>query len=124
MDWFLLYLILKLDALSALFVVGAVISVSIAIVFWVIGASAKEYKDPEYVASNFKSAKKWTYVAIPLIVFATLIPTTQQIVIMTGGVGVLEASRTERAQEMASKSVVVIEKFLDEYLKEAEKPAK
>ena len=44
----------------------------------------------------------------------TLIPTKKDAMFIAGGVGVIEAARSATAQRIASKSVGVIERFLDD----------
>lgn len=129
--WLLLYLILKLSSVIALFGIGAVLMGITAFSYFIIGISTSkfdhDYNEEKYEGAKqylFRRGRKFAYIAAALTFLATIIPSTRDVLFITGGVGVLEAARTERANEIASKSVLVIEKFLDNYLKETEKPTK
>lgn len=127
-SWFLLYLILKLDSVIVLFGFCAFAFGAVALLYLLHGISASLYeyeynkeKLEEARRIYFRHSRKNIGIAVVIVFLAVLIPSTKDIIMITGGVGVLEAAKTEQAKNIASKSVLVIEKFLDGYLRETEK---
>lgn len=65
-----------------------------------------------------------TLVLIFLVLFSilhALVPTTKEAAFIWGGSAVLEAAKSDSAKRIASKSVAVVEKYLDDLIKEEKK---
>ena len=78
-------------------------------------------KDEEVVMRRiYKAAKFSFYTFAGAMVFLFIIPTTKQGMVLVASGAVIEAAKTETAQRIAGKSVLVVEKALDELL--ADKP--
>ena len=122
MEVFILYAVMMFDTWNNVFTTLAVISL-IAI----IGAGILYLlvtpcnKDEEVVMRRiYKAAKFSFYTFAGAMVFLFIIPTTKQGMVLVASGAVIEAAKTEAAQRIAGKSVLVVEKALDELL--ADKP--
>jgi hypothetical protein len=62
----------------------------------------------------------WKPLAIAAVLM-TLMPSQKDAMFILAGTGVIEAAKTDTAQRIAGKSVDVVEKYLDELLKESKK---
>ena len=117
-DTFLLYLLTRLDAIkdviTFLLVVGG--TVYAAALLWFAISYVENFGDEE--VQGLKIYLFWSL--IPLIAFAFLqvaIPSKKDAMFIVGGSAVLEAAKSDTAQRVASKSVQMVEKYLDEQLK-------
>jgi len=67
-------------------------------------------------------AKKWmpVFATVFILTSATkpFIPSKEDAMLIAAGVGITEAVKSETAQRLASKSVAVVEKWLDEQTKD------
>jgi hypothetical protein len=108
---FWLYLLTRLDAFKDLFMnlsvvtgLGLVLTVVFSfIIVDTLGMNA------------LKRILKWlgiSFLCVELI--CALIPSKKDAMFIAGGIGVIEAARSDVAQRIASKSVGVIERFLDD----------
>lgn len=116
-----LYWITRLDSVGDLFVLLAILSL--------IGASvsAINYYDNTsgyYTEPNTQAAKAWkrygVFFTFLVLIFSTakaLMPSKEDAYFIAAGVGITEAVKSETAQRLASKSVGVIEQWLDKQSK-------
>lgn len=105
----LLYWITRLDAITALLKGIFVISAAFPITFLV---TEKEFT---------KAAKVSTAVAFVSVLFVTLIPSKEDALMIAGGVVLTEIVQSEAAGRLASKSVLVVESWLDNNIPKEEK---
>ena len=119
-DLFLLYLLTRLNELKCvLTIVSLVAGVLFGLVALLYGATAAAGDDE---SSN--TFKKFLWLWKPLtisLLLNTLLPTQQDVMFIAGGSAVLEAAKSDTAQRVASKSVQVVEKYLDGILREDKK---
>lgn len=125
---FLIYLLTRLDhvlnfshfvmvmTIISYFVVGLLMLFS----FDTYDAEA-ESKANKFRATCWEYIKKTMYVPIIAIVINLTVPTKEDAQFIIAGTGLLEIVKSEQAQSIGSKSVQVVEKYLDEMLKEDKK---
>ena len=65
--------------------------------------------------------KSLTAVWVCVVLVTVAIPTQKDAMLILAGTGVIQAAKTDTAQRLAGKSVQVIEKALDDYLKQTTK---
>jgi len=112
-----LYWITRLDSLGTLFVFLATVfafgAFGCAVVYGCEAGSI--YSKPNQ--STLKTSKRWGVIFILLaLLFSTakaLLPSKEDAYFIAAGVGITEAVKSETAQRLASKSVSVIENWLD-----------
>lgn len=119
-DLFLLYLLTRLNEIKC---VLSTVSLTAGVIF---GGVALMYGITAMAGDHDVSDKAKTAMWIwkPLVaslLLNTLLPTQQDVMFIAGGSAVLEAAKSDTAQRVASKSVQVVEKYLDGVLKEGEK---
>ena len=70
-----------------------------------------------------KRARVWPYWKLfaTCVVILVLVPDQKQATFILAGTGVIEAAKSDTAKRIAGKSVDVVEKYLDEMLKEEKK---
>ena len=99
----------------------AVVVHLLACTIW-LGIAADSYDDNEKKAA--KSASKWAKLLIPLFTITSLmmilVPTNKQLAIIIAGSYV---TQNEEMIKVPTKATKVLNKFMDEYLDEAEKEA-
>ena len=110
MDIFLLYLFTRLDALHDA-AITVVVFGGMACLFLVMAVHIFEEK------SCMKWAWRTGYLAVAAAFLAIAVPTQKDALFILAGVGVLEVAKADATKRIASKSVQVIEQFLDERLK-------
>lgn len=124
MEVLILYAVMMFDTWRTIFTTLAVISIGVA-----IGAGFLYLFAPHSPGSEFeetvnrrvyKAAKFSFYTFAGAMVFLFITPTTKQGMVLVASGAVIEAAKTETAQRIAGKSVLVVEKALDELL--ADKP--
>ena len=122
MEVFILYAVMMFDTWCKIFTTLAIVSLIV-----IIGAGILYLlvtpcdKDEEVVMRRiYKAAKFSFYTFAGAMVFLFIIPTTKQGMVLVASGAVIEAAKTETAQRIAGKSVLVVEKALDELL--ADKP--
>ena len=119
MEVLILYAVMMFDTWRTIFTTLAVISIGVAIV-----AGFVYLVLPHNPESNFEAMHKVTnfsfYAFAGAMAFLFITPTTKQGMVLVASGAVIEAAKTETAQRIAGKSVLVVEKALDELL--ADKP--
>ena len=113
--WFTLYLITRLDALGAASLVLSLVLAIVALVTFSWGADAGKL---DKVQSR---VRKLLIVASCLLIVSVLVPSQKDAMFIAGGVGVLEAAKSETAQRVANKSVEAVERWLDSVAPEGKK---
>jgi hypothetical protein len=111
---FWLYLLTRLDGISCLLGITLVLGLcayGAFILVWTCEGTPAKYKG---------IVPLWKVLAI-VAVLGVLVPTKKDVAFILAGTGVLEAAKTYTAQRIAGKSVTVVEKYLDELLKEEKK---
>lgn len=116
-----LYWITRLDSLGTLFLILAVVSTL------GIGVCVMNYIDCGewfYRKADEQKRKAWKrygmFFAFLMLTFSTakaLMPSKEDAYFIAAGVGITEAVKSETAQRLASKSVGVIERWLDKQAK-------
>ena len=113
--WFTLYLITRFDAIGCVAIILTVLFAFVAALVLAIG----------YDLNKFDSAKplgrKLLAAAACSLFVAVLTPSQKDAMFIAGGVGVLEAAKSETAQRVANKSVEAIERWLDAVAPEEKK---
>ena len=67
--------------------------------------------------------KKFAWIPIMGILIGITIPSKEDMKFIIAGTGLIEVSKTDTAQRMASKSVQVVEQYIDFILKDEQKEA-
>lgn len=122
MEVLILYAVMMFDTWRKIFTALAIVSLIV-----IIGAGILYLlvtpcdKDEDVVMRHiYKAAKFSFYTFAGAMVFLFIIPTTKQGMVLVASGAVIESAKTETAQRIAGKSVLVVEKALDELL--ADKP--
>ena len=122
MEVLILYAVMMFDTWCKIFTTLAIVSLIV-----IIGAGFLYLlvtpcnKDEEVVVRRiYKAAKFSFYTLAGALVFLFITPTTKQGMVLVASGAIIEAAKTETAQRIAGKSVLVVEKALDELL--ADKP--
>jgi hypothetical protein len=103
---FLLYLLTRLDALQGLFIGLTIVCGFVALMCIIIG-------NVEEIKGVVNWGRRAAFGAVISAICATLVPTQKDALFILAGIGVIEAAKTDTAKRIASKSVQVIEDFLD-----------
>lgn len=125
MGWelFGLYLFTRLDNIKEFAVFGFVATAlifAVAFVGTLINSPERDYeKEGHDKCKRIGDKVKWWAVAFMLIII--FVPSQKAAMFIVAGTGVVEAAKTDTAQRIASKSVGVVEKYLDEMLAEQTK---
>ncbi len=122
MEVFILYAVMMFDTWckisTTLAIVSLIVIIGAGILYLLVTPCDK---DEEVVMRRiYKAAKFSFYTFAGAMVFLFIIPTTKQGMVLVASGAVIEAAKTETAQRIAGKSVLVVEKALDELL--ADKP--
>lgn len=105
--WFTLYLITRLDAIGAgTFILSLVLAIVALVTFSWGGSEGKLDKAAPRV-------RKLLRVAICSLIISMLVPSQKDAMFIAGGVGALEAVKSETAQRVANKSAEAVERWLD-----------
>jgi membrane-anchored protein YejM (alkaline phosphatase superfamily) len=124
MEVAILYVVMMFDTWCKIFTAIAIISIVVAIVagfvYLVLPHSPENKFEGIVMRRRYKAAKFSFYTFAGTLVFLFIIPTTKQGMVLVASGAVIEAAKTETAQRIAGKSVLVVEKALDELL--ADKP--
>lgn len=123
MDYFwTIYLVTRLDAIQSLFAtvtgLGIFISLLSALAAMLTTNSPHEVNVHNKARSIFKTAFITAYIGATL---STFIPTKNDAMVIIASTTVIDAVKSETGQRIAGKSVAVVEKWLDEAMKEGEK---
>lgn len=120
MDTFLLYLLTRVGDIQGFFYLLGLIGAIIILTCVVISPPVFDFEADKI--KPFIASLKWKVVAcISLIFFAVLIPSRNDVIFIFGGAAVLEAVRSERAKSIGTKTLDVIEGYLDDTAKEGSK---
>jgi hypothetical protein len=122
LEIFLLYIWTRLDALSLVVTVAAfVLGLLSGLLCLAICVNIADMGDlPESKKKAEKSLSRTIRWFVLMLACYVLMPSKQDAAIILAGTGVLAAAQTDTAKHLASKSVKVIEKAMDDYLKEKE----
>lgn len=111
---FWLYLLTRLDSIkSSLFALSWLTFALCALSFIVHLLASSEY-EKEVKDKALWLSKKVIWVFVVAEIGCVFTPSQKDAMFIAGGIGVIEAARSDVAQRIASKSVGVIERFLDE----------
>lgn len=113
--WFTLYLITRLDAIGAAAIVLSLVLAIVALVTFSWGVSEGKLDKAQ------PRVRKLLIVAICSLIMSVLVPSQKDALFIVGGVGVLEAAKSETAQRVANKSVEAVERWLDSVAPEEKK---
>ena len=127
-DWFLLYLLTRVDAVSQI-LCGAfsvcVIAAGFIFVWRFFGEDLDRYEGAEVVekrradrAARDKKVKPLLICAALFASTATFIPSRNDIIFIAGGTALIEIAKSDKAKSIGSKTLDVVEKYLDEAVKE------
>lgn len=117
-DWFLLYLLTRVDAVKGFAVVlSFLLGCSGAIALICYFDSFEDF--PEEAARLLQYAKRIAWLFLVAVVIAIFTPSRNDVIFIAGGSAILEASRSGRAQAIGSKTLDVIESYLDDAVKKA-----
>ena len=105
--WFTLYLITRLDAIgsTALFLSPMLAIAALATFSWGISEGCLDKAQPR--------VRKLLKAAFCSLIISVSVPSQKDAMFIAGGVGVLEAAKSETAQRVANKSVEAVERWLD-----------
>ena len=124
----LVYLLMILDSVSTLFIVLSTIS-GCCLALFIILSIVGECEDPtrydsfsERAKTIFKKTRKiLTWIFIPSLLIALLLPSSKQAaIIYTAGSTFEYVQNNEKIQELPDKAVDCLNKFIDDYLNEDE----
>ena len=113
--WFTLYLITRLDAIGAATLILSLVLATVALVTFAWGVGEGKL---DKVQSR---VRKLLRVAVCSLIISVLVPSQKDAMFIAGGVGVLEATKSETAQRVANKSVEAVERWLDSVAPEEKK---
>lgn len=118
-SFWILYWITRLDSVvSTLTLFAVLLGISALISAFVMAVNLDSHGDEQ----TAKTSKKWLIIFSVLFTMTTctkmLVPSKEDAMLIVAGVGITEAVKSETAQRLASKSVAVVEKWLDEQTKD------
>lgn len=119
-ELFLLYLLTRLNEVKEL--IAFCVLVYLIFVFGVGFFMFIRYAVDDEIGEPFKKSMypilgMWKIMLLCTVINA-LIPNKESAMFIIAGTGVIEAAKSDTAQRLANKSVNVVEKYLDEMLKE------
>ena len=121
MEVFILYAVMMFDTWCNIFTILAIVSFIVLLGAGSVYLAVPWSKNEEAVMRRmYKAAKFSFYTFAGTLVFLFIIPTTKQGMVLVASGAVIEAAKTETAQRIAGKSVLVVEKAIGELL--ADKP--
>lgn len=115
-ETFMLYLFTRLDTLNAMITAISVLLL-IATLISVVGACCMHSDGEEYPKIFHKI---WIALAVTAIL-NIITPTQKDVAMILAGSTIMSIARTDEAQRITSKSVRVVEQYLDALLKDKEK---
>ena len=117
MEVFILYAVMMFDTWYNIFMILAIVSFIVLLGAGSVYLAVPWSKNEEAVMRRmYKAAKFSFYTFACALVFLFIIPTTKQGMVLVASGAIIEAAKTETAQRIAGKSVLVVEKALDELL--------
>lgn len=114
MTLFTLYLVSILDALNGFF-----IGIDVACASALFGCIIISMADASF-ERTWPIIKKFIWIIIISSSLLILTPSTKSALFIIGANELVEISKTDKAKSIASKSALVVEKFLDEQLNKRE----
>ncbi len=114
MEYFLLYVWLKLDALQIFLSLLALGSIGAALVFAIMGAD--DYGDNRQ--HFYKKSVKSLITCIVLAGSAFMLPSSKDIAYIVGGKLAMDVARSDVVGEMASDTLQIMRNYLKEQLKD------
>ena len=121
MEVFILYAVMMFDTWYNIFTILAIVSFIVLLGAGSVYLAVPWSKNEEAVMRRmYKAAKFSFYTFASTLVFLFITPTTKQGMVLVASGAVIEAAKTDTAQRIAGKSVLVVEKAIDELL--ADKP--
>ena len=125
MEVFILYAVMMFDTWCNIFTILAIVSFIVLLGAGSVYLAVPWSKNEEAVMRRmYKAAKFSFYTFAGTLVFLFITPTTKQGMVLVASGAVIEAAKTETAQRIAGKSVLVVEKALDEMLADKQKEKK
>ena len=125
MEVFILYAVMMFDTWCKIFTTLAIVSLIVLLGAGFVYLAVPWSKNEEAVMRRMYKAVKFSfYTFAGTLVFLFIIPTTKQGMVLVASGAVIEAAKTETAQRIAGKSVLVVEKALDELLDDKPKEKK
>jgi uncharacterized membrane protein len=104
-DYFMMYAIAQADSIKTMLIV---VSVALTLVVSFCGFVFSVENQP------LKSLRPLLFALTASITFATLMPSTKTLLFIAAGKAVIEASKTDAAQSIASNSVKLLDNFIAE----------
>ena len=121
MEVLILYAVMMFDTWCKIFTTLAIVSLIVLLGTGFVYLAVPWSKNEEAVMRRMYKVVKFSFYTFAVtLVFLFIIPTTKQGMVLVASGAVIEAAKTETAQRIAGKSVLVVEKALDELL--ADKP--
>ena len=112
-ETFMLYLLTRLDDLSTLCTLIAVFGSIIWGIAWIpLGIEG-------VISKHKKTMMKFMWIPLIASTFAVLLPSKKDVIFIIAGTGLIEISKTDTAQRLASKSVLVFEQYLDKLVEKS-----
>ena len=125
---FLIYLLTRLDGILYL---AKTISMWFIIVYFSVGVFMLVLHGDDYTGDGkvFREKtlgliKKTMFIPIIAVLLSVLIPSKEDVKFIIAGTGLVEIAKSDTAQRLGNKSVQVVEKYLDNFLKEDNKEEK
>ncbi len=115
-ETFMLYLFTRLDTLNGILAVIGVLTVFATIASIVIACFL--HSNDEKYPTFFH--KLWFACSVALL-FNIAVPTQKDVALILAGSTIMSIAKTDEAQRITSKSVRVVEQYLDALLKDKEK---
>lgn len=115
-ETFMLYLFTRLDSLNGVLVALGLI-VGAAAVISIVAACIMSSDGDEYP----KVFHKLWFAFCVLLLLNVAVPTQKDVALILAGSTIMSIARTDEAQRITSKSVRVVEQYLDALLKDKEK---
>ena len=113
--WFTLYLITRLDTIGWVAILLTVLFAFVAAFVLTIG---HEFNCFDRAKTN---ARKLLIAAACSLFVAVFTPSQKDALFIAGGAAVIEATKSETAQRVASKSVEAVERWIDSVMPEEKK---
>jgi len=119
-DWFLLYLLTRVDALKMALEFMSFLSVIVWVFILAAHAAIVIHSEGfglEERCALKKATKFVVSASIVIWVLAAVTPSRNDIIFIVGGSALIEAAQSDRAKSIGSKTLDVVEKYLDDAAK-------
>jgi hypothetical protein len=115
-ETFMLYLFTRLDSFNWVLVVGGVFLLIATVITTglAIGLKSDNFEYPKVFH------RVW-FVFAAVVLLNIIVPTQKDVALILAGSTIMSIARTDEAQRITSKSVRVVEQYLDALLKDKEK---